>query len=153
MGDEPVGALRGRTPLQVADIPSIRRVAALGHVQLVYTVPEGLAPGSDVANMGLLGYNAKENYTGRAAIEAAGARLPLAPSDVAYRTNLVTVADGKMLDYSSGDISNEEAYVLIDALNAVAARGGLKFHGDGNCWKKKDIPGMPWSANGTSASA
>lgn len=129
MGDEPVAALHGKTPLQVADIPTIRRVAALGHVQLVHTVPDGLAPGSDVANMGLLGYNAKENYTGRAAIEAAGARIPLQPSDVAYRTNLVTIEGGKMIDYSAGDISSEEAHQLIDALNVAAAREGLKFHG------------------------
>lgn len=129
MGDEPVAALGGRTPLQAADIPAIRRVSALGRVQLVRTVPAGLAPGSDVANMGLLGYNAKENYTGRAAIEAAGARLPLHPADVAYRTNLVTVADGKMIDYSAGDISSEEARELIAALNAAVSRAGLKFHG------------------------
>ncbi|NCA83360.1 MAG: cofactor-independent phosphoglycerate mutase [Opitutae bacterium] len=129
MGDEPVAALHGKTPLQVADIPSIRRVAALGHAQLVRTVPDGLAPGSDVANMGLLGYNALENYTGRAAIEAAGARIPLQPSDVAYRTNLVTIEGGKMVDYSAGDISSEEAHELIDALNAAAAREGLNFHG------------------------
>ena len=129
MGDEPVAALGGRTPLQVAAIPAIRRAAALGRVQLVRTVPPGLAPGSDVANMGLLGYNALENYTGRAAIEAAGARLPLRPDDVAYRTNLVTVADGKMLDYSAGDISSEEAHQLIAALNTAVAREGLRFHG------------------------
>jgi len=129
MGDEPVAVLGGKTPLQAARIPAIRRVAALGRVQLVRTVPGGMAPGSDVANMGLLGYNAKENYTGRAAIEAAGARLPLAPADVAYRTNLVTVEDGAMLDYSAGDISSEEAHPLIAALNAAAARVGLKFYG------------------------
>ena len=129
MGDEPVAVLGGKTPLQAARIPAIRRVAALGRVELVRTVPGGMAPGSDVANMGLLGYNAKENYTGRAAIEAAGARLPLAPADVAYRTNLVTVADGAMLDYSAGDISSEEAHQLIAALNAAAARVGLKFYG------------------------
>ena len=129
MGDEPVAVLGGKTPLQVARIPATRRVAALGHVQLVHTVPAGLAPGSDVANMGLLGYNAKENYTGRAAIEAAGARIPLQAADVAYRTNLVTVADGQMLDYSAGDISNEEAHQLVAALNAAVARDGLRFHG------------------------
>ena len=129
MGDEPVAVLGGKTPLQAARIPAIRRVAALGRVELVRTVPGGMAPGSDVANMGLLGYNAKENYTGRAAIEAAGARLPLAPADVAYRTNLVTIADGAMLDYSAGDISSEEAHQLIAALNAAAARVGLKFYG------------------------
>ncbi len=129
MGDEPLAVLGGKTPLQAARIPTIRRVAALGRVELVRTVPGGMAPGSDVANMGLLGYNAKENYTGRAAIEAAGARLPLAPADVAYRTNLVTVADGAMLDYSAGDVSSEEAHQLIAALNAAAARVGLKFYG------------------------
>ena len=129
MGDEPVAALHGRTPLQAADLASIRRVAALGTAQLVRTVPDGLAPGSDVANMGLLGYNALDNYTGRAAIEAAGARLPLDPADVAYRTNLVTLADGKMLDYSAGDISSEEAHALIAALNAAVSRVGLRFHG------------------------
>ena len=129
MGDEPVAALRGKTPLQVADIPSIRRVSGSGHVQLVQTVPDGLAPGSDVANMGLLGYNALENYTGRAAIEAAGARLPLQLADVAYRTNLVTIENGRMLDYSAGDISSEEAHQLISALNTAVSRVGLKFHG------------------------
>ena len=129
MGDEPLAVLGGKTPLQAARIPAIRRVAALGRVELVRTVPGGMAPGSDVANMGLLGYNAKENYTGRAAIEAAGARLPLAPADVAYRTNLVTIADGAMLDYSAGDVSSEEAHQLIAALNAAAARVGLKFYG------------------------
>lgn len=129
MGDEPVAALGGKTPLQVADIPHIRRVAGVGRVQMVQTVPAGLAPGSDVANMGLLGYNALENYTGRAAIEAAGARLPLEPSDVAYRTNLVTIDAGHMLDYSAGDISSEEAHALIGALNTAVSRAGLKFHG------------------------
>ena len=129
MGDEPVAALGGRTPLQAADIPNVRRAAALGHVQLVHTVPDGLSPGSDVANMGLLGYNAKENYTGRAAIEAAGARIPLQPADVAYRANLVTVENGLMLDYSAGDVSSEEAWKLIDALNEAVSRAGLKFHG------------------------
>ena len=129
MGDEPVAALGGRTPLQVADMPNVRRVAALGRAQLVHTVPDGLSPGSDVANMGLLGYNAKENYTGRAAIEAAGARIPLQSDDVAYRTNLVTVENGLMLDYSAGDISSGEARQLIDALNKAVSRAGLEFHG------------------------
>ena len=129
MGDEPVPALGGKTPLQVAEAPAIRRAAALGQVRLVRTVPDGLSPGSDVANMGLLGYNARENYTGRAAIEAAGARIPLDPADVAYRTNLVTVEDGKMLDYSAGDVSSEEAHELIAALNRAVSRPDVVFHG------------------------
>ncbi|MDD2241054.1 MAG: cofactor-independent phosphoglycerate mutase [Kiritimatiellae bacterium] len=129
MGDEPVQELGDKTPLQVADIPSIRRVAALGQVLLVHTVPEGMAPGSDVANMGLLGYNALDNYTGRAAIEAAGARIPLQPDDIAYRTNLVTVEDDEMIDYSAGDISSAEAHELIAALNEEVTRPGVTFHG------------------------
>jgi 2,3-bisphosphoglycerate-independent phosphoglycerate mutase len=129
MGDEPVEVLGGKTPLQAANIPAIRRAAALGTCQMVHTVPDGLAPGSDVANMGLLGYNALENYTGRAAIEAAGAHLPLEANDVAFRTNLVNVVDGIMVDYSAGDISTEESQQLIDALNEAASREGLKFYG------------------------
>ncbi len=129
MGDEPVQELGDKTPLQVADIPSTRRVAGLGQVLLVHTVPDGLAPGSDVANMGLLGYNALENYTGRAAIEAAGARIPLQSNDIAFRTNLVTVEDDKMLDYSAGDISSAEAHELIAALNEAVTRSGVKFYG------------------------
>lgn len=128
MGDEPVAVLGGKTPLQAAHIPHIRRVAALGQLRQVRTVPEGLSPGSDVANMGLLGYNAKENYTGRAAIEAAGARIPLTAADVAFRANLVTIHEGRMVDYSAGEISNGEARELIAALNDAAAREGLRFH-------------------------
>lgn len=129
MGDEPVQELGDKTPLQVADIPSIRRVAGLGQVRLVHTVPEGMAPGSDVANMGLLGYNALDNYTGRAAIEAAGARIPLQANDIAFRTNLVTVEDDEMIDYSAGDISSAEAHELIAALNEAVTRPGVTFHG------------------------
>lgn len=129
MGDDPVPALAGRTPLAVANIPNMRRVAAWGHLRLIQTVPAGLAPGSDVANMGLLGYDARANYTGRAAIECAGAGIPLSPGDVAYRTNLVTIRDGIMADYSAGDISTDEGRALIADLDRAAARDGLAFHG------------------------
>lgn len=130
MGDEPIPSLDNHTPLQVAAMPEIRRVAATGHVQLVRTVPDGMAPGSDVANMGLLGYHAGENYTGRAAIEAAGAHIPLAPNDVAYRVNLVTVHDNKIMeDYSAGDMPTEQGRELIASLEKAAGREGLHFHG------------------------
>lgn len=129
MGDYPVEALGGRTPLQAADIPAIRQIAAAGEVRLVQTVPEGMPPGSDVANMALLGYNAAENYTGRAAIEAAGAEIPMAPSDVAFRCNLVTVSDdGIMQDYSAGHITTEEGRALIGSLQERLGSEGLTFH-------------------------
>lgn len=129
MGDYGVEELGTRSPLQAAHMPWTRKAAARGSVYLVRTVPDGMAPGSDVANLGLLGYNAAQNYTGRAAIEAAGAGIKLTPDDVAYRTNLVTVSDGIMEDYSAGDISSEEGHALIRSLNEAAAKEGLKFYG------------------------
>jgi 2,3-bisphosphoglycerate-independent phosphoglycerate mutase len=130
MGDYPVAELDGLTPLQKARIPNIRRICAAGEVRMVQTVPvKGLAPGSDVANLSLLGYNPEENYTGRAPIECAGAGIPLKPTDVAFRCNLVTIKDEKMEDYSAGHISTEEAHQLIAAVDKKLGRDGLKFHG------------------------
>jgi len=130
MGDYPVAELGGKTPLQVAHIPHIRRIAAAGRLRMVQTVPvSGLAPGSDVANLSLMGYNPEENYTGRAPIEAAGASIPLNPTDVAFRCNLVTIRDGLMDDYSAGHITTEEAHQLIAAVDGKLGGRGLKFHG------------------------
>lgn len=129
MGDYPVPALGHKTPLQAAHIPHIRRIAAAGKLTMVQTVVPELPPGSDVANLSLLGYNPSLNYTGRAPIEAAGAGIPLAPDEVAFRCNLVTTGNGVMQDYSAGHISTEEAHELIAALDAKLGRPGLKFHG------------------------
>ena len=128
MGDYPVDALGGKTPLQAANIPMIRKIAAAGELRLVQTVPDGMPPGSDVANLALLGYDAAKNYTGRAPIEAAGAEIPMAPSDVAFRCNLVTVADGVMDDYSAGHITTEEGRALVCSLQEKLGREGLTFH-------------------------
>lgn len=128
MGDYPCPVLENQTPLQAAHTPYMRRIAAAGDLYMAQTVPEGLPPGSDVANLGLLGYDARTHYTGRAPIEAAGARLPLLPSDVAVRCNLVTVEDGTMIDYSAGHISTEEGCELIAAVQEALGRDGLTFH-------------------------
>lgn len=129
MGDYPCPELGGQTPLQAAHIPNMRRLTAAGESRMVQTVPlAGLAPGSDVANMNLLGYDAEENYTGRAPIEAAGANIPLRDDDVAYRCNLVTVQDGRMTDYSADHITSEEARPLIEAVQAELGGNGLTFH-------------------------
>jgi 2,3-bisphosphoglycerate-independent phosphoglycerate mutase len=128
MGDFPVEKLGNRTPLQAAHAPTIRQIAAAGEVRMVSTVPEGLPPGSDVANMAILGYDAALNYTGRAPIEAAGADLAMASDDVAFRCNLVTVQDGTMVDYSAGHISTEEAAELIHVLEQELGEEGLSFH-------------------------
>lgn len=128
MGDYPVDALGGKTPLQAAHIPAMRRIAACGSLHNVRTVPDALPPGSDVCNMGLLGYNAAENYTGRAPIEAAGAGIPLNPEDVAFRCNLVTVRDGRMIDYSAGHITSEEGDHLIRDLADSLGTDDRRFH-------------------------
>ncbi|MEM7393781.1 MAG: cofactor-independent phosphoglycerate mutase [Verrucomicrobiota bacterium] len=129
MGDYPVESLGNRSPLQAADIPHIRRIAAAGKIKMVQTVPDGMAPGSDVANLGLLGYDPAENYTGRAPIEAAGADIPMEPDDVAVRCNLVTVKDGIMVDYSAGHITTEDAHPMIETLQQELGRDGLEFRG------------------------
>jgi 2,3-bisphosphoglycerate-independent phosphoglycerate mutase len=129
MGDYPVEVLGGKTPLQAAEIPAMRKIAAAGEVRLVQTVPDGMPPGSDVANLALLGYDAAENYTGRAPIEAAGAEVGMNPSDVAFRCNLVTVTeDGIMDDYSAGHITTEEGQALVRSLQEKLGREGLAFH-------------------------
>lgn len=129
MGDYPVPELGNQTILQAASIPHIRRLAAAGQITMVQTVPDNLPPGSDVANLSLLGYNPEEAYTGRAPIEAAGAGIPLHPEDVAFRCNLVTVENGNMADYSAGHISTEEAHQLIASVQETLGRDGLAFHG------------------------
>lgn len=129
MGDYPVPELGDKTILQAAEIPNMRKLAARGEVAMVQTVPESLPPGSDVANLSLLGYNPEEAYTGRAPIEAAGAGLRLAPDDVAMRCNLVYAEHECMTDYSAGHISTEEAHAIIATLQEHLGREGLAFHG------------------------
>jgi len=128
MGDYPVASLGNRTPLQAAEATAMRHIAAAGRLYNVITVPEGLPPGSDVCNMGLLGYDARENYTGRAPIEAAGAAIPMDPEDVAYRCNLVTIQDGRMLDYSAGHITTEEGCALVHDVGQSIAGEGQRFY-------------------------
>ena len=129
MGDYPVPEFENRTILQAARIPHIRRIAAAGRVERLQTVPPERPPGSDVANLSLLGYNPSDFYSGRAPIEAAGAGIALAPDDVAFRCNLVTVENGIMKDYSAGHITTEEAHELIAAIQQKLGRPGLTFHG------------------------
>ena len=105
MGDYPIPELGNRTPLQAAAIPNMRRVAGAGETRLLSTVPDGMAPGSDVANVSLMGLDPRRYYTGRAPIEAAGAGIAMRENDVAFRCNLVTVTNGIIRDHSAGHIS------------------------------------------------
>jgi 2,3-bisphosphoglycerate-independent phosphoglycerate mutase len=111
--DDPLAELDGRTPLEAARTPNLDRLAAKGRVGSVLTVPEGMYPGSDVANMSLMGYDPKRYYTGRGPIEAAALDVPLEARDVAFRCSLVSTDGVSLLDYSSGHVSTEEARVLM----------------------------------------
>ena len=126
--DRPLEALGGRTCLQAAAKPTLDRLAADGQVGLVQNVPEGYSPGSDVAILSLVGYDVTECYTGRAPLEAAAQGLPVADDESVFRCNLVTLADGKMVDYCSGHITTDEARPLIDALNEQLADCDVRFH-------------------------
>ncbi len=122
MADYPIPELNGKTPLAVAKKPYIDRLAKFSEMGLCTTVPCGMKPGSDVANLSVLGYNPKECYTGRSPLEAASIGIELKATDVTLRANLVTVSDEKnyedktMLDYSGGEISTSDAKELIKYL-------------------------------------
>ena len=126
--DRPLAELGGRTPLEAAEKPVIDSLAAAGRVGLVYNVPPGYEPGSDVAILSLLGYDVTEFYTGRAPIEAAAQGIEVADDEWVFRTNLVTITDGVMEDYCSGHITSAEGAELVDALNRELAGQGVKFH-------------------------
>ncbi|MEN8199345.1 MAG: cofactor-independent phosphoglycerate mutase [Thermodesulfobacteriota bacterium] len=131
MGDLPLAELDDRTPLEAADTPTMDRLCQRGELFLTRTVPLGYPPGSDVANLSLLGYRPEEYYTGRAPLEAAAMGLQLAEDETAFRCNLVTLEREaqnriRMVDYSAGHISTEEAKELIDALEAECSSD--RFH-------------------------
>lgn len=133
MGDVPVPALNNQTPLEAAATPAMDRLARASEMLLVRTVPEGYPPGSDVANLSLMGYEPERYYTGRAPLEAASLGVELAPEDIAFRCNLVHVeqpGDGRlvMVDYSSGHITTEESRQLITALQAECGNDVLALH-------------------------
>ena len=129
MGDYPVAELGNRTPLQAARMPNTRRLAAVGKIDSIVTVPEPLSTGSDVANLGLLGYDPHVHYSGRAPIEAAGNGLPMAADDVAFRCNVVTTDGGRMVDYSAGHIETEDAHAFVATVDQRLGKAGVRFYG------------------------
>src|SRR6478609_4960443 len=127
--DEPVAELGGRTPLEAAVMPTLAALAARGEVGRAAVIPPGMAPGSDVGNMSILGYDPALHHTGRAPIEAAALGLRLTPDQVAYRCNLVTIdADGTMVDFAGGHPSTDDAAAVITALDKELGGDGVSFH-------------------------
>ncbi len=125
--DEAQASLDGRTPLQAADVPAMDAVAAAGVVGRASNVPETMPPGSDVANLSLLGYNPMEHFTGRAPLEAAAQGIELGPEDWAVRCNLVTIEDQVMRDFTAGHISTEEAARLLETAQEQLGDDRLQF--------------------------
>lgn len=134
MADYPVAELGGKTPLGYAHTPHMDGLAGRGLLGTVKTVPEGFPPGSDVANLSVLGYDPRECYTGRAPLEAASMGVKLGPEDVAFRCNLVTLSEDKpyaarkMLDYSAGEISSGEAGEIVSAVQKRLGSDNLTFY-------------------------
>lgn len=122
MADYPLECLRGKTPLEAAKTPNMDALAQTAQIGLVKTVPDGFKPGSDVANLGALGFDARTCYTGRSPLEALSIGIDLKNDDLAMRTNLVTLSDDEafedkiMLDYSAGEIDEDEARELMDCI-------------------------------------
>ena len=116
MADEPLAELGGMTPLEYANTPNMDRIAREGASGMLCTIPEGFEPGSDIANLSVLGYDPRLYYTGRGPLEAMSMGVPLRDDDVAYRCNISTVVNGKMADFSAGHISTKESHDLLKAL-------------------------------------
>jgi 2,3-bisphosphoglycerate-independent phosphoglycerate mutase len=128
MADEPIAALGNKTPMQFADTPSMDRLAKLGVTGRMKTVTDGFHPGSEVANMAILGYDLPTVYEGRGVLEAASMGVDLKPDEMALRCNLICIEGDRIKNHSSGNITSEEASVLIDFLNEQLGSDRVKFH-------------------------
>ncbi len=134
MADEPSEVLGGKTPMELANKPMMEKLAKAGEVGLARTVEDGMSPGSDVANLAVLGYDAKKYYSGRSPLEAASIGIDLKDTDVTFRCNLVTLSDEEnyedktILDYCADDISTEEARKIIETVEEELGDEEFKFY-------------------------
>ena len=128
MADEPLEELFGKTPLEAARTPRMDELAQGGQIGLCRTVPKGMNPASDVASLSILGYDPRKYYTGRGSLEAANIGVTLKEDEVAFRCNLITVEKGRIVDYSAGHISTQEATLLISHLNKKLGKKGVRFY-------------------------
>ena len=128
MADYPISELGNKTPLEVANTSNMDLIAQKGMSGMVNTISENLPPGSDVANLSVVGYDPNLYYTGRGPLEAGSMGIKLGKDDVAYRCNIVTVKDGMMVDYSSGHISSDESRELMEFLDDKLGSEDIAFH-------------------------
>ena len=134
MADLPVEELGGKTPLESADKPNMDFIASHGKLGMVKTVPDGIKPGSDVANLSVMGFDPLKYYTGRSPLEAYSIGVDMIPGDISFRCNLVTLSDDEpyenktMVDYSSDEITTAEAKKLIEAVDEAFRTEEIEFH-------------------------
>ena len=135
MADEPIQALDGKTPLAYASTPNIDALALQSEVGLVHTIPDGMSPGSDTANLSVLGYDPKIYYSGRSPLEALSIGVDMAADDVAIRCNIITISDEEeifeektIIDHSASEISTEDAAVLLDAVRKELEKDAYHFY-------------------------
>lgn len=128
MCDYPIVELGNKTPLEAAQTPNMDFLAHNGKLGLAKTIPDGMSPASDVANLAIFGYDPKVYYSGRGPLEAVNLGVSLEPEDVAFRCNLVTVSEDKLIDYSAGHISTQEAGVLIKFLDEKLGSSEVRFY-------------------------
>lgn len=159
MADEPIEQLGGRTPLQAADTPAMDWLAAHGRCGMLKTVPEGYHPGSEIANLAVLGYDLDRVFEGRGSLEAASMGIEIEPGEMAMRCNIICIENGLIKNHSAGHITTAEAAELIDFLQkelggtdanfyrGVSYRHLLKLKGGDkriDCTPPHDVPGTPF---------
>lgn len=135
MADKPIEELGNKTPLEYANTPTMDALAAVSEIGMVHTVPIGMKPGSDTANLSVLGYNPKKYYSGRSPLEALSIGVPMKDTDIALRCNLVTLSEEQenyedriIIDHSSDEISTEDAAVLLEAVKKELETDTYKFY-------------------------
>lgn len=136
MADEPIESLGGKTILQAADTPNMDALSKLSEIGMVHTVPDGMSPGSDTANLSVLGYDPKIYYSGRSPLEALSIGVPMKDTDIALRCNIVTISEKEgvpyeeqtIIDHSSGEISTEDCAILLDAVKKELENDIFKFY-------------------------
>lgn len=134
MADEPMDILGGKTPMECADTPTMDAMACAGRMGMVQNVPNGMAPGSDVANLSVLGYDPARSYSGRSPLEALSVGVDMEEDDVIFRSNIVTLTEEEpypektILDHSSGEISTQDADVLMDTIREHFQSEKIQFY-------------------------
>ncbi len=135
MADEPIEALGGKTPLEYADTKMMDQLSEKGEIGMVHTIPDGMKPGSDTANLSVLGYDPKKYYSGRSPLEALSIGVPMKDTDIAIRCNIVTISDDDVpfrektiIDHSSDEISTEDCAVLLKAVQEKLENETYQFY-------------------------